>query len=122
MVLVASKARVQVVRVYDAPASGTRVLVDGIWPRGVRKEELGAEWHRAVAPSRQLRAWYGHDPERFDEFARRYREELREPARAAALDELRELGRRRPLTLLTATKDVEISHAAVLADLLNAGS
>jgi uncharacterized protein YeaO (DUF488 family) len=71
-----------------------------------------------VAPSNTLRSWYGHDPERFEEFRRRYRAELEEPERAAALQRLRALAKDGPLTLLTATKDPDISQAMVLADLL----
>lgn len=117
-----SRRQVEIARVYDAPPrdAGSRVLVDGIWPRGVRKDELDAAWIREVAPSAELRRWYGHDPRLFAEFRRRYRAELREPGRAAAFNELRELAGRGPLTLLTATRDVEISHAAVLAEQLRA--
>jgi len=108
-------------RVYDAPAGddGTRVLVDRLWPRGLAKTRAElAEWCKDVAPSTELRQWYGHDPSRTAEFARRYRAELREPERAAALPHLRELAARQPLTLLTAAKDPDLSQAAVLADLL----
>jgi uncharacterized protein YeaO (DUF488 family) len=95
------------------------VLVDRIWPRGIRKEDAHLdEWCKDVAPSTELRRWYGHDPERFDEFARRYRAELRQPAQAAAVEHLREVARMRPVILLTATKRVDISQAAVLADVL----
>lgn len=108
-------------RVYDPPEDddGTRVLVDRVWPRGLSKAAAHLdEWCRDVAPSTELRTWYGHDPERFEEFARRYLVELQEHERMAALTELRGLARRAPLTLLTATKEIEISHAAVLVDLL----
>lgn len=113
--------RVRVRRVYDdaLPADGTRVLVDRLWPRGLAKAEAGlSEWCKQVAPSTALRRWYGHDPERFKEFARRYREELAEPERAEALAHLRELAAGGTLTLLTATKDPDISAAAVLGGLL----
>jgi uncharacterized protein YeaO (DUF488 family) len=76
------------------------------------------EWCKAVAPSTALRTWYQHDPERFEEFGRRYRAELDEPERAEAVQHLRELAQRGPVTLLTATKHAEISEAAVLADVL----
>lgn len=110
---------VHVRRVYEDPRSddGTRVLVDRVWPRGVRKEDLDAEWLKDVAPSPDLRRWFGHDPAKFAEFRRRYRAELEAGEARAALDHLRELAAG-PLTLLTATKDVEHSHATVLADLL----
>ena len=112
---------VQVRRVYDdaAPGDGTRVLVDRIWPRGLTKEKASLdEWCKQIAPSTELRKWYGHDPERFAEFTRRYREELTEPERAEALAHLRELAQTRTLTLLTASKAADISEAAVLAGLL----
>ena len=117
----AKKAEVRVRRVYDAPArgDGTRVLVDRIWPRGLAKEKATLdEWCKQVAPSAALRKWYGHDPERFEEFTRRYREELTEPGRAEALAHLRRLARTGTLTLLTASMAADISEATVLAGLL----
>ncbi|EGG47148.1 DUF488 domain-containing protein [Streptomyces griseoaurantiacus] len=114
---------VHVRRVYEEPArdDGTRVLVDRIWPRGMSKDRAHLhEWCKQVAPSTELRKWYGHVPDRFEEFGRRYREELKEPERADALAHLRELAGDRPLTLLTATKDPGISAARVLAGLLRA--
>jgi uncharacterized protein YeaO (DUF488 family) len=112
---------VQVRRVYDdpGPGDGTRVLVDRIWPRGMTKQRASLdEWCKQIAPSTELRQWYGHDPERFGEFTRRYGQELTEPERAKALAHLRELAAARTLTLLTASKAVDISEAAVLAGLL----
>ena len=105
-------------RVYDdaGPDDGQRVLVDRIWPRGVRKDDprVGT-WCKDVAPSKELREWYHHRPERFDEFAARYAEELHGNP---ALEELRRLSKRGVVTLVTATRDVDISQAAVLAKLL----
>jgi uncharacterized protein YeaO (DUF488 family) len=112
---------VRVRRVYDEPRpdDGTRVLVDRIWPRGLTKDKARLDqWLKQVAPSTELRKWYGHDPERFEEFGRRYREDLEDAERAQALEHLRELARSGTLTLLTATKHAEISEAAVLADLI----
>ena len=113
-----AKSRIRVARVYDyaGPDDGQRVLVDRMWPRGVRKDDprVGT-WCKDVAPSKELREWYHHDPERFGEFAARYREEL---ADSAALDELRNLAKRGVVTLVTATREVDGSHAAVLAKLL----
>jgi len=109
-------------RIYDdaSPADGVRVLVDRIWPRGVRKENAHVdEWLRDIAPSTELREWYGHDVERFDEFRRRYLAELGNADHEAAIAKLRELVGHKKATLLTATRDVEHSHAAVLADQLN---
>ena len=105
-------------RIYDdaLPSDGKRVLVDRVWPRGIRKEDARLdEWLRDVAPSTELRRWYGHEPGRFDEFRERYLAELREPERQAAAQHLRELAESADLTLLTATRDVEHSQAAVLA-------
>jgi uncharacterized protein YeaO (DUF488 family) len=112
---------VRVRRVYDEPDpdDGTRVLVDRVWPRGLTKDKARLDqWCKQVAPSIQLRKWYSHDPERFEEFDRRYREELNDTERARALEHLRELARSGTLTLLTATRHAEISQAAVLADLI----
>jgi uncharacterized protein YeaO (DUF488 family) len=112
---------VRVRRIYDDPSpdDGTRVLVDRIWPRGMSKERARLdEWCKQVAPSTELRTWYGHDPKRFAEFTRRYRAELEEGERAEALAHLRELARGGTLTLLTATKAADISEAAVLVDAL----
>ena len=114
--------RVRVGRVYDERTArdGTRVLVDRLWPRGLTKNRADLdEWCKQIAPSAALRRWYGHDPDRFTEFARRYRLELDDPERAEHLQHLRELARRQTLTLLTATRHVDTSEAAVLADLLN---
>ncbi|MDN5860927.1 MAG: DUF488 family protein [Pseudonocardia sp.] len=113
--------RVEVRRVYDPPerADGQRVLVDRIWPRGLSKDRARLDdWCKEVAPSTELRKWYDHDPDRYTEFARRYRAELDEPERAAALARLRELADHGQLTLLTATRRSDISQAAVLAELL----
>jgi uncharacterized protein YeaO (DUF488 family) len=118
---VAAVTKVSVGRVYDPPvaSAGARVLVDRIWPRGLRKDEAHLdEWLKAVAPSTELRTWYGHVPDRYDEFARRYHEELRAPEQAQAVRHLRELAEHGGVALLTASKAVEISQAAVLADLL----
>jgi uncharacterized protein YeaO (DUF488 family) len=112
---------VRVRRVYEQPSpdDGVRLLVDRLWPRGVSKAKAHLdEWFKDVAPSDDLRRWYGHDPERFPEFRRRYLSELREPERAAALARLTEAASRGTVTLLTATKDAGHSEAAVLAALL----
>jgi uncharacterized protein YeaO (DUF488 family) len=116
-----AEGNVRVRRVYDEPDAddGTRVLVDRIWPRGMTKARAALdEWCKDVAPSTELRKWYGHDPARFEEFARRYRLELADPERAGALAHLRALASAGPLTLLTATKDPAISEASVLASML----
>lgn len=112
---------VRVRRVYEdrQESDGRRVLVDRIWPRGITKAKADLdEWCKVVAPSTALRKWYGHDPKRFEEFARRYQAELEEPEAAAGLAHLAELATQGTLTLVTATKHPEISEAVVLADLM----
>lgn len=108
-------------RIYDPvlPEDGTRVLVDRIWPRGVSKASANLdEWCKDIAPSTELRKWYSHDPALFEEFARRYRDELSESTRAEAFAHLNDLAKKGALTLLTATKSVDLSEAAVLANLV----
>jgi uncharacterized protein YeaO (DUF488 family) len=108
-------------RVYEdaLPQDGTRVLVDRLWPRGVSREkaQLG-EWLKPVAPSTGLRRWFGHSAERFEEFRTRYRAELELPERAESVQHLRELVAAGDLSLLTAARNVDCSHAAVLVELL----
>jgi uncharacterized protein YeaO (DUF488 family) len=115
-----ARASVQIKRVYDPPArsDGLRILVDRLWPRGVSKEALKLDgWMKDVAPSNELRRWYGHDPERATEFKRRYRAELK--THRAELDELRDTVKGRAVTLLTATRDLDLSHAVVLREMLS---
>jgi uncharacterized protein YeaO (DUF488 family) len=116
--------RIGIKRVYE-PASardGVRLLVDRLWPRGMSKASFKYDaWPRELAPSNELRKWYGHDPERFTEFRRRYRSEL-----SAHRDELAALRvelKGRTATLLTSTREIELSHATVLREILarNAG-
>jgi uncharacterized protein YeaO (DUF488 family) len=111
--------RITIKRVYDPPSSGdgVRILVDRLWPRGLRKEAAALDhWAKDVAPSPSLRKWFDHRPERFAEFKRRYRDELK--ANPAVPDTLREIGKRKA-TLLYAAKNPEINQAVVLADFLN---
>lgn len=114
------KLKVRVRRVYEDPqqGDGTRVLVDRVWPRGESKEKAALDaWQKDVAPSTELRKWYGHDPDKWDEFAARYRAELDTEEGGQAL---RTLHARVPaggtLTLLTATKELSLSHARVLVE------
>ena len=114
---------VRVRRIYDPldPDDGQRILVDRLWPRGISKERAHLDhWSKEVAPSTELRKWYKHDPEKYDEFATRYRQELNEPDRARTCDELRDLAANGRLTLLTAARRADISEATVLAEVLNA--
>jgi uncharacterized protein YeaO (DUF488 family) len=104
----------QIKRVYEpmSPSDGTRVLVDRLWPRGVKKSDAHvALWMKDVAPSPQLRLWFHHDPERFAEFRRRYTRELKGNA---AFTELRKLGKSKRVTLLYAAHDPKVNHALVL--------
>lgn len=106
-------------RAYDdpAPGDGYRILVDRLWPRGVGKDDAALdEWMRDVAPSTDLRRWFGHDPDRFEEFADRYRHELEG---SPALAQLRERCREHPrITLVYGARDGVHNHAVVLLDLL----
>ncbi len=113
---------VRVARVYDKrkPDEGRRVLVDRLWPRGIRRDdERIDEWLPDVAPSTDLRRWYGHEVDKFDEFARRYASELNDDAHREAFDTLRDTTKKQTITLVTATKDVEHSQARVLTQLLD---
>ncbi|NUR50121.1 MAG: DUF488 family protein [Hamadaea sp.] len=113
---------VEIKRIYDPPADddGRRVLADRLWPRGISKDEADIdEWVKDVTPSTELRKWYHEDPQaRHAEFVKRYERELTGPEQRAALEQLRELAAKGPVTLLTSAKDLSHSHLAVLADLL----
>jgi uncharacterized protein YeaO (DUF488 family) len=111
--------RVSIKRAYVPPArgDGMRILVDRLWPRGLRKDDAHFDqWRKDLAPSTELREFYGHQPERFAEFTRQYRSELRRKDAAAAVAEMVVINRRRPITFVTASRDLEHSEAAVLAD------
>lgn len=104
-------------RVYEPPApeDGKRVLVERLWPRGLSREDAHLDlWLRDIAPSADLRKWYGHDPSRFEEFQRRYLAELAEEPARTSLSQLQALGDEGTVTLLFAARDVEHSNAAVL--------
>lgn len=113
---------VQIKRAYDAPSAddGYRVLIDRMWPRGVARERARLdEWARDLAPSADLRRWYGHDPDRFEEFRDRYRAELEQQSEAVA--DLRRRARSQRVTIVFGARDAEHSNAAVLAELLGKG-
>lgn len=113
---------VAIKRIYEEPGhnDGTRVLVDRVWPRGVAKAEANLdEWVKDVAPSTDLRSWYGHDPDKFEEFSEKYRSELNSEQGKEALQQLKEAVTGKRLTLLTATKDLDHSHVTVLAEQLS---
>lgn len=106
-------------RIYDKKADqdGVRILVDRLWPRGIGKQEAGIDlWLKEVAPSTELRRWFGHDPAKWKEFRERYRGELK--ANEAALESLRERARTETITLLYAAKDTAHNHAVALRDFL----
>lgn len=106
-------------RAYDKPSShdGVRILIDRLWPRGLSKAKLKIDaWPRELTPSTDLRKWYGHEPARFAEFRRRYRAEL--AARVKELGALRAMVRGRAATLITATREVDLSHAAVMREIM----
>jgi|SRR6185369_15122652 len=106
-------------RIYEpaAPDDGRRILVDRLWPRGLSREAARIDaWLKEIAPSDELRRWYGHDRQRWEEFRHRYREELRE--HAALLDELSQDEQKGTVTLLFAAQDTEHSNAAVLRESL----
>ncbi|MGW0464810.1 DUF488 domain-containing protein [Streptomyces sp. NPDC003027] len=115
--MAATTPDIRVRRVYDPPApdDGVRVFVDRLWPRGLAKADAHIdEWPKALTPSTELRRWY-HGPEgEYDEFCRRYGEELAAPAATEALEGLRDLATRGTVTLLTAAKDPALSHTSVL--------
>lgn len=109
---------IQCKRVYESPADGDgeRILVDRLWPRGMRKEDARIDlWARGIAPSPALRTWFAHDPERFEAFSAQYVRELEANAEAAGfLHGLLQALESRPVTFLYAAKDTEHNHAAVL--------
>ena len=113
---------VRLKRVYEAPdaADGYRVLIDRLWPRGVSRERAALdEWDRALPPSTELRRWFNHDPSRFEEFRRRYIEELRDQRPRIA--QLRRRAREGTLTLVYSARDTEHNDAVVLAEIVRRG-
>ena len=114
---------VNIMRAYDPPGArdGVRILVDGLWPRGVSKADLkiGA-WEKSIAPSKALRTWYAHDPAKWPEFRKRYRAELAESPRKEALDRLIAMAKQASLTLVFGARDAQHSNAAVIAELIQA--
>jgi uncharacterized protein YeaO (DUF488 family) len=111
-------------RAYDLPSAhdGYRVLVDGLWPRGLTKEKLKvAEWMRAIAPSAELRKWYGHRPEKWEEFRKLYRKELADPIRRVLLQQLIERANREKVTLVFGARDAERCNATVIAEMIREG-
>jgi uncharacterized protein YeaO (DUF488 family) len=111
--------KIKIKRIYEEPSEndGYRVLVDRLWPRGVSKDAAKLdEWNKEIAPSAELRKWFDHRQERFEEFARRYHDELKE--KEDELNELRKIADNGTLSLLYGAKDPEINQAIVLRDVL----
>lgn len=117
-----SRPKIVIKRIYDDAdeSDGKRVLVDRIWPRGVSKEDAQLDaWLKDIAPSSDLRTWWDHDPDRLEEFAGRYEQELSDDDHADAVDELIDLIHdNERVTLLYAAKDENINHANILQDYL----
>lgn len=114
-ILVNKMKPIRIKRIYDDPSAddGYRILVDRLWPRGISKARAHLdEWNKEIPPSTELRKWFDHKADRFDEFAIRYRLELEE--KELQLNELRKIAEQKSVTLLYAAKDPQINHAAVL--------
>ncbi len=112
---------ITVQRVYEGtgPEGNYRVLVDRMWPRGLRRADLGLDqWDRDIAPSSTLRQWFGHVEERWAEFRKRYQAELAAPEQQARIAALLDAAGERPLTLLYGARDTEHNQAVVLRDVL----
>lgn len=117
-----SPKSVKLKRAYESPSEddGARVLVDRLWPRGVRKSDAAIDrWVKELAPSTELRKWFGHDPERWDEFRRRYLAEIREHRQE--FEALRTLTQEGPVTLVYAARDETHNDAVVLREILLSG-
>jgi len=115
----AAASEVKIKRAYEPPSphDGTRVLVDRLWPRGVKKADAGiSRWMREIAPSNELRKWFAHDPERWEEFRRRYKMEL--TSKRDLVGQLRDLARKGPLTLVYSAHDEAHNQAVVLRERL----
>ncbi len=111
-------------RAYEASSAkdGYRVLVDGLWPRGVTKQQLKIEaWMKEIAPSTVLRKWFGHDPARWELFRKKYHDELSKAPRKALLEELIDRARKEQVTLVFGARDAERSNAAVVAEIVRSG-
>jgi uncharacterized protein YeaO (DUF488 family) len=110
---------IKIKRIYDpaSPTDGKRILIDRLWPRGLKKEEAAVdEWLKEIAPSSELRKWFSHDPVKWGEFSRRYREELQ--GQAELVDKLRREARKGTVTILYAAKDEQHNNAVVLKDVI----
>jgi uncharacterized protein YeaO (DUF488 family) len=112
---------IKIKRIYEPSevSDGYRVLVDGLWPRGIKKEDARLdEWLKEIAPSTELRKWFDHQPSRWPGFAERYKKELRASEKVAYLKRLKNLARKQTVTLLYGTRDECFNNAAVILDIL----
>jgi uncharacterized protein YeaO (DUF488 family) len=110
---------VKIKRVYDpvSPDDGKRVLVDRLWPRGIKKEKAAInEWLKDIAPSNELRRWYSHDPAKWSEFKKRYKDELKD--KPGTIERLRQESRKQTITLLYSSKATEINNAVALKEFI----
>lgn len=114
------KSKINIKPIYETPSAkdGLRILTDRLWPRGVTKERAHIDyWYKEITPSNDLRKWFGHKPERFSEFAKLYQEELSHQTQR--LEQIKELSKKQPVTLLYAAKDPKINHAIILKEVLD---
>lgn len=110
---------IKIKRVYESPSAndGLRILVDRLWPRGLSKEQAHIDsWYKEIAPSNELRTWFGHKPELFEEFSKKYTEELEN--QKSFLKEIKTLAQKKQVTLLYSAKDTEFNNAVVLKKIL----
>ena len=116
---------IKIKRIYDEPerSDGTRILIDRLWPRGMSKEKAAIdEWMKEIAPSDKLRGWFGHKPERWAEFKKRYRKELGDPEKKNMLETLKRVSRISTVTLLYSARDDEHNNAVALQGFLKSTS
>lgn len=109
------KFPIKIKRIYDSPLSedGLRILIDRLWPRGLSKEQAKVDlWHKEIAPSNELRTWFGHKPELFKEFSQKYAKELE--SQKPILKEIKKSAEKKQVTLLYSAKDTEFNNAIVL--------
>ena len=112
---------IKITRVYDPfePEDGKRILIDRLWPRGIKKEDLKMdEWLKEIAPSDKLRKWFSHDPKKYQEFKKRYAKELED--KSEILKRIKSEARKGTITILFSAKDTEHNNATVLKELLSA--
>jgi uncharacterized protein YeaO (DUF488 family) len=114
---------IKIKRTYDPPSSddGKRILVDRLWPRGIKKEDARIdEWMKDIAPSDELREWFSHDPSKWQEFKKRYRNELKD--KSELIENLRKQAKKGNVTLLFSAKYIEHNNAVVLKEVITLGT